>query len=92
MYRLDRHGDQFRTACLEVETKPEVIVRPPRAGGKTQAVSKQTDKQNAGGAKKPGPKRKSKADKVLLNEFLANPRFYKCNLLCNLLPRHFSNI
>ncbi|XP_021184268.2 uncharacterized protein LOC110372071 [Helicoverpa armigera] len=61
--RLDRHGDQFRTVCLEVETKPEVIVRPPRAGGKTQAVSKQTDKQNAGAAKKPGPKRKSKADK-----------------------------
>lgn len=65
--RLDRHGDQFRTASLEVDTKPEVIVRPARAGGKTQAVSKQTDKQNATGGKKPGPKRKSKADKVLSN-------------------------
>lgn len=61
--RLDKHGDQFRTVGVEVETKPEVIVRPPRAGGKAQTVSKQTDKQNATGAKKPGPKRKSKADK-----------------------------
>ncbi|XP_075973807.1 uncharacterized protein LOC142975047 [Anticarsia gemmatalis] len=60
--RLDSHGDQFRTASLEVDTKPEVVVRPPRAGGKTPAVTKQ-EKPSAANPKKPGPKRKSKADK-----------------------------
>ncbi|CAB3229816.1 unnamed protein product [Arctia plantaginis] len=61
--RLDNHGDQFRTASLEIDTKPEVTVRPPRAGGKTPAVAKQTEKPSSANPKKPGPKRKSKADK-----------------------------
>ncbi|CAG9584838.1 unnamed protein product [Danaus chrysippus] len=61
--RLDKHGDPFRTASVEVEVKPKVPVRPPRVGAKTQTQSKQVDKQNASGGKKPAPKRKSKADK-----------------------------
>lgn len=62
--RLDKHGDPFRTATVEVEVKPEITPRAPRAGAKTQTGAKQTDKQNASGGKKPAPKRKSKADKV----------------------------
>ncbi|XP_045448436.1 HMG1/2-like protein [Melitaea cinxia] len=60
--RLDKHGDPFRTASFEVEVKPEVTARAPRAGAKTQTAAKQVDKQNTG-AKKPATKRKSKADK-----------------------------
>ncbi|XP_026752292.1 uncharacterized protein LOC113512590 [Galleria mellonella] len=60
--RLDRHGDPFRTASVEVEVKPEVVSRPARPAPKTQS-SKPADKQNSAGGKKPGPKRKSKADK-----------------------------
>lgn len=63
--RLDRHGDGFRTASMEVDTKPEVIVRP-KAGNKAQTGGKQAEKQAAAGGKKPGPKRKSKADKVCM--------------------------
>lgn len=65
--RLDKHGDPFRTASFEVEIKPEVTARAPRAGAKTQTAAKQVDKQNTG-AKKPAPKRKSKADKVRANK------------------------
>ncbi|CAH0723220.1 unnamed protein product, partial [Brenthis ino] len=61
--RLDKHGDPFRTATVEVDVKPEVTARPPRASAKAQAGTKQADKQNAAGGKKPAPKRKSKADK-----------------------------
>ncbi|XP_026487169.1 uncharacterized protein LOC113394171 [Vanessa tameamea] len=61
--RLDKHGDPFRTASVEVETKPEVAPRAPRAGAKTQTTPKQVEKQNTTGAKKPATKRKSKADK-----------------------------
>ncbi|XP_023944637.2 uncharacterized protein LOC112050577 [Bicyclus anynana] len=61
--RLDKHGDSFRSTTVDVEVKQEVVVKPPRAGAKTQSGGKQTDKQNAGGAKKPAAKRKSKADK-----------------------------
>lgn len=68
--RLDKHGDPFRTASVEVEVKPKVPVRPPRVGAKTQTQSKQVDKQNASGGKKPAPKRKSKADKVLTLNFM----------------------
>ncbi|XP_059048609.1 uncharacterized protein LOC131843865 [Achroia grisella] len=60
--RLDGHGDAFRTASVEAEVKPEVLTRPGRTGSKTQ-TSKPIDKQNSTGGKKPGPKRKSKADK-----------------------------
>ncbi|XP_013199924.1 uncharacterized protein LOC106142633 [Amyelois transitella] len=60
--RLDSHGDAFRTASMEQETKPEVVSKPTRAPPKAQS-SKQMDKQNATGGKKPGSKRKSKADK-----------------------------
>lgn len=64
--RLDKHGDGFRSTAVDtVEVKQEGTVKlPPRAGAKTQAGGKQADKQNAGGGKKPAPKRKSKADKV----------------------------
>jgi sugar-specific transcriptional regulator TrmB len=62
--RLDKYRDAFRTASMEVETKPEVIVRPARPVPKTQPVSKQVEKQTAASTKKPGPKRKTKADKV----------------------------
>lgn len=65
--RLDKHGDPFRTASFEVEIKPEVTARAPRAGAKTQTAAKQVDKQNTG-AKKPATKRKSKADKVRANK------------------------
>lgn len=61
---MDKHGDPFRTATVEVDVKPEVTARPPRAGAKAQAGAKQADKQNVAGGKKPAPKRKSKADKV----------------------------
>ncbi|KAM3959176.1 uncharacterized protein ACR2FA_006710 [Aphomia sociella] len=60
--RLDRHGDPFRTASVEVEVKQEVVARPGRPGPKAQP-SKPADKQSSSGSKKPGPKRKSKADK-----------------------------
>lgn len=62
--RLDGHGDQFRTASLEIDTKPEVTVRPPKAGGKTPTVTKPTEKPSPANPKKSGTKRKSKADKV----------------------------
>ncbi|XP_047995099.1 HMG1/2-like protein [Leguminivora glycinivorella] len=61
--RLDKHGDGFRTASVDVEVKPEVVVKTARVPSKAQPAPKQTEKQNATSAKKPGPKRKSKADK-----------------------------
>ncbi|XP_028163684.1 non-histone protein 10 [Ostrinia furnacalis] len=61
--RLDRHRDGFRTASMEVESRPEVIVKPNRATNKPQTSSKQAEKQTTAGGKKTGPKRKSKADK-----------------------------
>lgn len=61
--RLDSHGDGFRTASMEPEIKPEVGSKPSRATPKAQ-TSKQSEKLNATGGKKTGPKRKSKADKV----------------------------
>ncbi|KAI8436126.1 hypothetical protein MSG28_004226 [Choristoneura fumiferana] len=61
--QLDKHGDSFRTASVEIEVKPEIVAKTSRVTSKTQPASKQTDKQNTGGGKKPGPKRKSKADK-----------------------------
>lgn len=63
MDRLDKHGDPFRTASMEVDVKPEIAPRT-KPSAKAPAAAKQTDKQNAGAPKKPGPKRKSKADKV----------------------------
>lgn len=64
MEQLDKHGDNFRTASVEIEVKPEIVAKTSRVTSKAQPASKQTDKQNTGGGKKPGPKRKSKADKV----------------------------
>ncbi|KAJ0177367.1 hypothetical protein K1T71_007376 [Dendrolimus kikuchii] len=61
--RLDQHGDQFRAASIEVETKPEVVVNIQKSSAKTTGSTKVTDKQNPASGKKPGPKRKSKADK-----------------------------
>lgn len=61
---LDGHGDPFRTATMEIDTKPEVVPRAGRAGGKTPTGGKQVDRPLAGAPKKPGPKRKTKADKV----------------------------
>lgn len=61
---LDSHGDPFRTATIEIDTKPEVVPRAGRVAGKTPTGGKQVDRPAAGGPKKPGPKRKSKADKV----------------------------
>lgn len=64
MERLDRHGDSFRTAATEVDVKTETttrVARPP----KSSVASKHVEKQNVPATgKKPGPKRKSKADKV----------------------------
>lgn len=62
--RLDRHGDGFRAAVTEVEVKPEVP-RAPRPASK-QTTAKPSEKQNTAPVKKPGPKRKSKADKVCI--------------------------
>lgn len=59
--RLDRHGDGFRAAVTEVEVKPEVP-RAPRPASK-QTTAKPSEKQSTAPVKKPGPKRKSKADK-----------------------------
>ncbi|XP_072931771.1 uncharacterized protein [Epargyreus clarus] len=61
--RLDKHGDPFRTATVEFDTKPETAPKIPRLGAKAPAPAKPADKQNATGGKKAGPKRKSKADK-----------------------------
>ncbi|XP_068632092.1 TCF3 fusion partner homolog [Battus philenor] len=60
--RLDKHGDPFRTATLEMDVKPEVtqIVRP---AAKAQPVPRNAEKHNPTGGKKSGPKRKSRADK-----------------------------
>lgn len=71
--RLDRHGDPFRSAVLEMDTKSETVQRPARPVAKVQPVAKQTDKQNGG--KKTGAKRKTKAEKVnnylcFLNNFM----------------------
>lgn len=62
--RLDKHGDQFRTSSVEMDVKPEMTSRVARPVPKTQQVLKNAEKQNPTGGKKPGPKRKSKADKV----------------------------
>lgn len=62
---LDGHGDPFRTATIEIDTKPEVLPRVGRVGGKAPTGVKQVDRPAAGAPKKPGPKRKSKADKVV---------------------------
>lgn len=64
--RLDRHGDPFRTVTMEVDTKSEVNVRPARPGAKTQNTAKSMEKQNTTNVKKPGAKRKTKAEKVLI--------------------------
>ncbi|KAI5652049.1 HMG (high mobility group) box domain-containing protein [Phthorimaea operculella] len=63
--RLDKHGDPFRTAAMEVDMlRPEVVPKAGRPSAKAQTVAKQADKLNASSLpKKPGPKRKSKADK-----------------------------
>ncbi|XP_049868897.1 TCF3 fusion partner homolog [Pectinophora gossypiella] len=61
--RLDKYGDPFRTATMEVDIKPDVVPRTGRVGGKTQAVAKVERQQTVTAPKKPGPKRKSKADK-----------------------------
>lgn len=66
---LDSHGDPFRTATIEIDTKPEVVPRASRVGGKAPTGGKQVDRSAAGGPKKPGPKRKSKADKVMFAYF-----------------------
>ncbi|CAH0397779.1 unnamed protein product [Chilo suppressalis] len=61
--RLDRHGDTFRTASMEVETKPELVTKPSKPANKTQPTTKQVEKPIPVVGKKPGPKRKTKADK-----------------------------
>lgn len=63
--RLDKHGDPFRSMSLEIETKPELVSKVSRPTPKAQLSAKQAEKLNASGGKKPGPKRKSKADKVI---------------------------
>ncbi|CAH2036905.1 unnamed protein product, partial [Iphiclides podalirius] len=61
--RLDKHGDQFRTSSVEVDSKPEMTPRVARPVPKTHQVTRNVEKQNPNGGKKPATKRKSKADK-----------------------------
>lgn len=69
---MDKHGDPFRTATVEFDTKSETAPKVPRMGAKTPAPAKPAEKQNtATGGKKAGSKRKSKADKVLFTFFTA---------------------
>ncbi|KAL4708700.1 hypothetical protein ACJJTC_017379 [Scirpophaga incertulas] len=61
--RLDSHGDAFRTVSIEMDIKPEVMLRPNRPTNKSQSMPKQLEKQITASGKKPAPKRKTKADK-----------------------------
>ncbi|XP_041978033.1 non-histone protein 10 [Aricia agestis] len=62
--RLDKHGDAFRTASLEIDTKPEVVEKAPRTSTKNVTGAKQpSDKTQSNSTKKPATKRKTKAEK-----------------------------
>ncbi|CAG4937013.1 unnamed protein product [Parnassius apollo] len=61
--RLDKHGDPFRTTSVEIDVKPELTSRIARPVAKAQPFVRIAEKQNSSTGKKPGSKRKSKADK-----------------------------
>lgn len=62
--RLDRHRDPFRSAVIESAEARTESVKSSRPLGKVSAIPRQERPLTV--AKKPGPKRKPKAEKVFL--------------------------